>query len=144
MSNAGRFSANSQEHAVVFMTTLWLYTVFVDASSAGVLGIMYVIQRAIYPFIYMIEGQFTFRFEYVTQVGYGLTGSMLLGIFVTCMGSNWVELVTNAPYLYPIFGFATGSFILFPALPLGIIYAFAHFKIHRCLHADTGYTIVSK
>jgi len=74
---AGRFAGNSAEHAPVFLVALWMGTMFVDASSAGVLGCCYVLQRLAYPWMYMVLGMFTTKFEYCTQMGYGWIGQML-------------------------------------------------------------------
>lgn len=131
---AGRFAGNSAEHAPVFLTALWMSAVLVDASTAGILGCCYVVQRLIYPWVYMINGAFNMTFEYCTQMGYGFIGHMLLGCIVQGFGGNWKELVEQSPTLYAIYGFLFGSLALFPALPFGSPYAAAHYGLHRKLH----------
>eukprot|EP00930_Biecheleria_cincta_P013660 TRINITY_DN12070_c0_g1_i1.p1 TRINITY_DN12070_c0_g1~~TRINITY_DN12070_c0_g1_i1.p1 ORF type:complete len:256 (-),score=17.30 TRINITY_DN12070_c0_g1_i1:402-1169(-) len=138
---SARFSGNSAEHAPVFLTSLWLYTVFVDSSSAGVIGFFYVAQRLLYPFIYMVRGEFDFYFEYITQIGYGMIGTLLLGVVVQGTGGEWVSLVTANPVLYATLGFVTGSFPLFPGLPFAPLYAYLHYKIHRAFHSKPPATL---
>lgn len=131
---AGRFAGNSAEHAPVFLAALWTYTMFCDASTAGVLGCCYVVQRLIYPWVYMVQGSFTMKFEYCTQMGYGFIGQMLLGCTVQGFGGDWAALVSKNPILYTIYGFLFGSLALFPALPFGGPYAAFHYCMHRSLH----------
>ena len=69
---AGRFSGNTLEQAPVFLTMLWLYSLFVDSTSGTVLGAFYIVQRMIYPLIYSYTGKFRFEMEMVTQPGYGM------------------------------------------------------------------------
>lgn len=131
---AGRFAGNSAEHAPVFLAALWVSTMFSDASTAGVLGCCYVLQRLIYPWVYMVQGAFTMKFEYCTQMGYGFIGNMLLGCVVQGFGGDWAALQTQNQILYTIYGFLFGSLALFPALPFGGPYAAIHYGLHRSLH----------
>mmetsp|Transcript_25068 Transcript_25068/g.50846 ORF Transcript_25068/g.50846 Transcript_25068/m.50846 type:complete len:247 (-) Transcript_25068:323-1063(-) len=131
---AGRFAGNSAEHAAVFLAATWMGAMFVDASSAGVLGCCYVVQRIIYPWVYMVQGAFTMKFEYCTQMGYGFIGQMLLGCVVQGFGGDWVDWVRQGPIRVAIYGFLFGSLALFPALPLGGPYAAIHYWMHRALH----------
>lgn len=131
---AGRFAGNSAEHAPVFLAAIWMGTMFVDASTAGVLASCYVLQRIIYPWVYMVQGAFTMKFEYCTQMGYGFLGQMLFGCVVQGFGGDWAALVTESPILYTVYGFLFGSLALFPALPLGGPYAAIHYGLHRALH----------
>jgi len=131
---AGRFAGNSAEHAPVFFVALWMSTLLVDASTAGILGCCYVVQRLIYPWVYMINGGFNMTFEYCTQMGYGFIGNMLLGCIVQGFGGDWARLVQESPTLYAICGFLFGSLALFPGLPFGSPYVAAHYALHRKLH----------
>jgi hypothetical protein len=143
MSAPPRFSGNSAEHAVVFMTALWMYTIFVDATTGGILGMAYVIQRAIYPWCYMLFGGFTFYFEYVTQAGYGFIGVMVVGSIVNATGGDWVGLLTKQPAMYAFMSWLAAELSLLPALPLGVFYAPMHYALHRCLHFQgEGYSQV--
>lgn len=131
---ASRFGGNMFEQSPVFLTSLWLYAIFVDAGSAGTLGVFYVCQRLLYPLFYMVQGEFNYWFEFVTQAGYGINGVMLLGILVTGFGHNWVELVKDNPQAAPIAGFFLGSLTLFPGIPVGPIYTAMHYFLHRAYH----------
>ena len=45
-----------QEQAVLFMSSLWLYAVFVSAADATDLGYAYLIMRSMYPVIWAVLG----------------------------------------------------------------------------------------
>lgn len=134
----GRFAGNTADHALTFLPALWLYTIFVDYGSAGVLGFAYVAQRLLYPFMYMVQGEFNFYFEFITQAGYGFIGCMLLGILVQGLGGDWTAAVASSPVMYPALGWMLGSFSMFPGLPLAPIYTFIHYKTHHALHWKPG------
>lgn len=150
---ASRFHGNMTDHAVVFMTSLWAYALLVDAFSAGVIGFCYVAVRLVYPFMYMHQGQFTFWFEFVTQVGYAMTGVLMYGVFYNATwGPNGVspsgckneETGEIKDFAAKISGgctmcagmksYAFGAFTLFPGLPLGPLYAFLQYLAHRKWH----------
>jgi len=47
---------NMQEQAVLFMSSLWLYAVFVSATGAAELGWAYLALRSTYPVVWMVFG----------------------------------------------------------------------------------------
>ena len=51
MLRADRAVQNTHEQMVPFLTSLWLYAVFVSPTLATVLGAAYVVLRATYPFL---------------------------------------------------------------------------------------------
>ena len=131
---AGRFSGNMAEQAPVFLTALWIYTLFVDAGSAPALGAVYLAQRLSYPFFYIVCGEFTMWFEFSTQVGYGVNGALLAGILVTGFGGDWIATVAANPVSAPLCAFLLGSVSVFPTLPLGPLLMPLHFFFHRTVH----------
>ena len=58
----------------------------------------------------------------------------MLGCIITGFGGDWVGMITARPIITPIIGFLFGSFGLFPGLPLGPVYAFVNYKLHKALH----------
>eukprot|EP00931_Biecheleriopsis_adriatica_P037903 TRINITY_DN21741_c0_g1_i2.p1 TRINITY_DN21741_c0_g1~~TRINITY_DN21741_c0_g1_i2.p1 ORF type:complete len:271 (+),score=31.61 TRINITY_DN21741_c0_g1_i2:60-815(+) len=145
LAGASRFAGNSAEHAVVFMVALWMYTIFVDATTGGFLGIAYVIQRLVYPVVYMTQGAFNFRFEYVTQAGYGMIGVMVVGNVVTAMGGDWVAMLTKQPVLYSGLSCAGAVLLFLPAVPFGPVYAPLHYAFHRAFFApDASYGLLDE
>lgn len=44
-----RVVINTQEQMLPFLASLWLHAIYVSASSATILGIVYVVLRSIYP-----------------------------------------------------------------------------------------------
>ncbi|MFT5684199.1 MAG: hypothetical protein ACI8RZ_005140 [Myxococcota bacterium] len=51
MLAADRAVANTQEQMVPFLVSMWLHAVFVSTDSAAILGLVYVVLRAVYPFL---------------------------------------------------------------------------------------------
>ena len=128
---AARYSGNMFEHAPVFFPALWMYTLLVDASSGAYFGSLYLVARLTYPFFYMIHRQFNFWFECNTQVGYGATGTLLLGVVFVALGWDWVAFVEANKMWAGLCGYMFGSVILLPGLPLTPLYTFIHYKFDK-------------
>ena len=77
--SALRSMGNFHEQRVMFLTSMWLYALFVNPSTAAVLGTVWVITRAFYPFMFGAFAQFTPLVELVTQQGYMATYWMSTG-----------------------------------------------------------------
>lgn len=137
--NAARFAGNMFEQAPVFLVMLWAYTFFVDYETGGFLGLLYMVGRLVYPFLYMIFRQFVMWFEFITQIGYGVNGVFMLGVFMDAIGGagQFGSFATQNPALAGILGFLVGSFGVFPyANPIGIIYGFLHYRCDRRAKED--------
>ena len=74
---ASRFPGNMQEHSVVFVSTLWMYTLFADSATGAALGALYLVARLTYPLFYMANHGFDLWFEMCTQTGYGVIGARI-------------------------------------------------------------------
>jgi len=120
---------------------------FVDANTGGFLGVLYLLMRLVYPIVYSHQGQFTFIFEYFTQIGYAVIGCFMLGVFVNCytgdlstyaafLKSGGASLSFSGAFLAALAGFLLGSAGLFPGAPLGPIYAAIHYGLHRKYHFE--------
>lgn len=130
----GRFAGNMFEQSPVFLVLLWAYTLLVDYETGGYLGILYMVTRLLYPFLYMIFGEFTMWFEFITQTGYGVNGIFMLGVFMNGLGGagSFGTFATDNPIWAPISGFLIGSFAVFPyGNPISLIYGFLHYKCDR-------------
>jgi len=112
----GRFSANQFEQSVVFIPCLWMYAVLVDSETAGALGVLYCIQRAIYPLFYVIQGRFTFWFENITQMGYAVNGTFMLGCLMRGFGYDYITFAQQNGILVPVLGAVIGVFTLLPGV----------------------------
>lgn len=126
--NAGRFAGNMLEQSPVFLSALWTYTLFVDYSSGWVLGVLYIIRVGLYPLFYIANHKFDFWFEMCTQTGYGVYGTLILGLLVTGAGGDWVAFAGDHEVGAGILGFLLGSFAFVPGLPLAPIYTFVWYK----------------
>lgn len=141
--NAGRFAGNMMEQSPVFLTAMWTYTLLVDYETGGALGLLYIFGRALYPFFYMACHQFTFWFEFNTQIGYGVNGVFMLGILVNGMGGDWAEWANDNQILAAIVGFLLGSCGPFPGIPLTPLYTFIHYKCDRRFKAKEDSKVVN-
>jgi len=130
-AQVGRFSANQFEQSVVFIPCLWMYAVLIDSETAGALGILYCIQRAIYPFFYVIQGRFTFLFEHITQVGYAINGTFMLGCLMKGFGYNYIEVAKENTILIPVLGTAIGVFTLLPGVGITLPWFALHTSFDR-------------
>jgi hypothetical protein len=135
---ASRFSGNRLEHAPVFLTTLWLYTLFCDYETAWCLGMVYIVSTAQYPFMYMMKGRFTFWFEVCTQLGYGVNGCYILGLLVQGTGNNWAKFANDNQIVAAILGFLVGTQSLLPGIPLTLPYLFVHWKMDQKRKLEEG------
>ena len=130
---ASRFAGNMMEHSVMFLSSLWMYTLFADSATGGTLGMLYVATRLAYPLFYIFNHGFDFWFEMCTQTGYGITGVFLLGTVYTALGGDWVAFASAKPVLAGVYGFLFGSFILVPGIPTAIPYAILHYKVDNSI-----------
>merc|ERR1712086_370546 len=110
--------------SVVFMSSLWMYTLFADSATGGTLGMLYIAARATYPLFYIFNHGFDLWFEMNTQTGYGVVGVFLLGTLYTALGGDWVAFATAHPIRAGVYGFWFGSAALLPGIPLTIPYGF--------------------
>jgi hypothetical protein len=62
-----RLADNTFEQAPVFLSALWLYTLFVDYGSVGPLGGLYLVSRLLYAPLYLIPAKLTVAVEFATQ-----------------------------------------------------------------------------
>jgi len=127
-AQAGRFSGNQFEQSVVFIPCMWMYAVLVDYETAWVLGVLYLINRAIYPLFYVLHGKFTFWFEHITQMGYAVNGTFMLGCLMTGFGYDFIEYAKSHTMLVPVLGASIGVFTLLP----GIGVTLPWFILHTC------------
>lgn len=142
-ANAGRFSGNQFEQSVVFIPCLWMYAVLVDCETAWALGVLYVIGRALYPFFYVVHGKFTFWFEHITQVGYAVNGTFILGSLMRGAGGDYIQFATDNQILVPILGACLGVFTLLPGVGITLPWFIAHTAMDRQrAKADTSYTSI--
>ena len=77
---ADRIVMDTMEQAAPFLCTLWLYCIYVDARSAGSLGLVYVLARFYYQLAHAYFGVFTIAYEFGTQ-----TASAVIYYFSTCI-----------------------------------------------------------
>mmetsp|Transcript_79291 Transcript_79291/g.144716 ORF Transcript_79291/g.144716 Transcript_79291/m.144716 type:complete len:262 (+) Transcript_79291:60-845(+) len=126
--NAGRFSGNMFEQSPVFLSGLWMYTLFADYQTGWTLGVLYMVSRALYPFYYMANNKFTFWFENCTQIGYGVNGVFILGSLWTASGGDWLKFASGSPISAAVLGFIVGSFAILPSIPTLIPYTYIHYK----------------
>jgi len=128
---ASRFSGNMAEQAPVFLTSLWMYTVFCDSATGGALGMLYILQRLSYPFFYMYDGHFTMHFEMCTQIGYGINGIMILGVLVTFLSGDWLAWVAATGMVKTtLYGVSLGVFMLFPG-PIAVPFSYLNYISHK-------------
>jgi hypothetical protein len=81
MLKADRAVQNTHEQMVPFLVSLWMYAWFVSASTAGILGSVYVALRALYPLLLgpRIDQVQPRRVAFVTIPCYAIVGWMLAG-----------------------------------------------------------------
>lgn len=79
MLAADRAVANTHEQMVPFLLSMWLHAVFVSVSYATVLGMVYVVLRAIYPMLLgrSVSKTQSKRVFFVTGPCYGIVFYML-------------------------------------------------------------------
>lgn len=126
-SNAARFAGNMFEQSPVFLWVFWTYVLFVDYGTGWCLGVLYLIQRALYPFYYIIIRRFTFDFENNTQIGYGVNGTLIFGLLWNGAGGNFAAWAKDNNIVAPIIGYFIGCFITL-GVPYGTILTFIHYK----------------
>jgi hypothetical protein len=140
-AQVGRFSANKFEQSVVFLPCLWMYAVLVDYETAGALGILYCIQRSVYPFFYTFMGKFTFWFEHLTQIGYTINGTFLLGCLMKGFGYDYIQFAKDNLLLVPVLGWCIGVASLLPGIGPGLPWFALHATMDsRRKAAAEGYT----
>lgn len=138
-ANASRFSANQFEHAPVFIPCMWMYAVLVDSETAGALGILYCIQRCCYPFFYVVQGRFTLWFEFLTQVGYTVNGTFMLGCLMRASGHDYVHFAKENPVLVPVLGATIGVFTLLPGVGVTLPWFTWHTLADRGRKSEESY-----
>lgn len=79
---AERTLANTLEQMPLFLTLLWLHTVYVDAAAAGVLGLVFVGGRTLYPLCYAWYGHFTVLCSFATSPCYVVINHLAAGLAV--------------------------------------------------------------
>lgn len=127
-----RFFENTLEQAPVFLTSMWVYTLFVDYATAKPLGFLYLAARSTYPICYAARGEFSWPVELATQPGYMTQGIFILGVLVTCgWGGDWKDCVNNHLIGTTLKAYSLGFFTLLPGLPLGPIYLYIHYHCHQ-------------
>ena len=142
VANAGRFSGNMFEQSPIFLTSLWMYTIFADYETGWTLGVLYLVGMTYYPFHYMIFRQFTFWFENCTQMRYGVNGIFILGALCQASKMNWAAWLNSNPVGAGILGFMVGSFAFVPGLPLAPLYTFLHYKFDHAAAVKAQTTVV--
>jgi len=130
---SSRFAGNMQEHSAIFLSSLWMYTMFADSATGGTLGLLYIATRIIYPLFYIFYHGFDLGFECMTQTGYGVIGVFMLGSVYSAVGGDWVAFATGNPITAGVSGFWLGSLALSMGIPLGLPYAFLHYKVDHAL-----------
>jgi len=143
-ANAGRFAGNQFEQSVVFIPCLWMYAALVDYETAWPLGVLYVIGRAVYPLFYVLQGKFTMWFEHITQVGYAINGTLILGALMRGAGGNYIQFAKDHNILVPILGACVGVFTLLPGVGITLPWFVAHSAMdRRRARGDATYRSIS-
>lgn len=127
----GRYSGNQFEQSVVFIPCLWMYAVLVDYETAWALGVLYCIGRAVYPLFYVLQGRFTFWFEHITQVGYAVNGTFMLGCLMRGFGYNYIQYAKEHNFLVPVLGAAIGVFTILPGVGITLPWFAMHTSFDR-------------
>mmetsp|Transcript_77345 Transcript_77345/g.201585 ORF Transcript_77345/g.201585 Transcript_77345/m.201585 type:complete len:248 (+) Transcript_77345:86-829(+) len=130
-ANASRFAGNQFEQSCVFIPCLWMYAGLVDYETAWTLGVLYIIGRILYPLFYVVHGRFTFFFEHITQVGYAVNGTFILGALIRGAKWDYVEFAKDHNILTPILGACLGVFTLLPGVGITIPWFIAHTVMDR-------------
>lgn len=82
MLTADRLQLNTLEQMVPFLTTMWLNAVFVSPRWATVLGVVYILARAVYPLAMGARLGRGVRFQilFSTLPGYLIIGTFLVSL----------------------------------------------------------------
>ena len=81
-----RIMGNTLEQALPFLTTTWMYALYIDDARAMSLGLTYVAYRALYPIVYAKFGHFTIGCEFCTQPAYCCVMYQFVGLMKVMMG----------------------------------------------------------
>lgn len=135
-SNASRFPGRTMEQAPLFLVSLWSYSLVCDSVTGGNLGLLYALVTALYPLGYIYCGRFTFWFEFLTQPGYGVCGTFMLGLIIVAVcspgaaGNAWISYVNNTGALAPVLGWLFGfcNISPFPLNPYAALVGLLHYK----------------
>merc|ERR1712032_344226 len=138
-ANTSRFSGNTFEHAPVFIPCMWMYAVLVDYETAGCLGMLYCFNRAIYPLFYTLQGRFTMWFENITQTGYAVNGTFMLGCLMRALDYDYVQYAKEHPALVPVLGTVVGVFTLLPGVGITLPWFIWHTLADRKRKAADQY-----
>ena len=82
MLAADRIQLNMLEQMPVFLVTFWLYVVFVSPSTGTILGWVYTIARALYPFMIgnRMGRDIPMKVLISTVIGYGVIFYFMIGL----------------------------------------------------------------
>ncbi|CAK0843583.1 unnamed protein product [Prorocentrum cordatum] len=108
-----------------------MYAGLVDYETAWTLGVLYIIGRILYPLFYVVHGRFTFFFEHITQVGYAVNGTFILGALIRGAKWDYVEFSKDHNILTQILGACLGVFTLLPGVGITIPWFIAHTVMDR-------------
>jgi len=93
-----RGTGNTVEQMGPFLVTLWMYAAYVDAATAGVLGMIYAVSRALYVPLWAYYGAFTVLVEFSTSPSYAVIYTFIAGLVCkVLLGSGVVELAGGLP-----------------------------------------------
>eukprot|EP00931_Biecheleriopsis_adriatica_P001597 TRINITY_DN101997_c0_g1_i1.p1 TRINITY_DN101997_c0_g1~~TRINITY_DN101997_c0_g1_i1.p1 ORF type:complete len:192 (+),score=32.19 TRINITY_DN101997_c0_g1_i1:69-644(+) len=98
---ADRTLMNTQEQMVGFLLPMWLYAVFCNAHAAGVLGIIYVVFRFLYPIFWSMKGRFSLLVELSTQPNYAVQYWFLVSLLWRALSGE--VLTPPSPWLWPVY-----------------------------------------
>eukprot|EP00929_Paragymnodinium_shiwhaense_P123782 TRINITY_DN98034_c0_g1_i1.p1 TRINITY_DN98034_c0_g1~~TRINITY_DN98034_c0_g1_i1.p1 ORF type:complete len:195 (-),score=13.76 TRINITY_DN98034_c0_g1_i1:27-611(-) len=130
---ADRTILNTQEQMVAFLLPMWLYAVFCNARVAGVLGIVYVAFRCIYPILWSIHGRFTLLVELSTQPCYLVQGWYLVSLLYTAVSGDLLE--PQAAWLWPLY--LLGAWAVFMIASWGAVGG-TLFAVNKHLMSQSG------
>ena len=82
MLAADRIQLNMLEQMPIFLVTFWLYVVFVSPSTGAILGWVYTIARALYPFMIgnRMGRDIPMKVLISTVIGYGVIFYFMIGL----------------------------------------------------------------
>merc|ERR1712187_216609 len=119
------------EQMVAFLLTMWLYAVFCNPRAAGVLGLVYVGFRLVYPVLWSINGRFTILVELSTQPNYMVVGWYYASLFYTAVSGDILE--PAQPWLWPVY--LVAAWLLFMVATWGITGGIL-VQVNKCLYSQ--------
>merc|ERR1719272_806850 len=94
-----RGMTNTLEQMGPFLVSLWLHAIFVNPRTSWILGVIYVVSRALYTPFYGMYGQFTILVEIATMPNYIVIFWYLLAVVVKITSGN--DLHTSIDAVHP-------------------------------------------